>query len=832
MLSYGSARRGWWLGSGLAVVLAAGAARADHCPTPPELGGPLISGTTAYVAGTHVWTDYAYDDRGANTNGVPGGDAAYPAAPHPANTADLIQLHVGTGAGGALAVTALLETLVPGYDVAVGVGFDTDQNPLTGAPAVPGGSWTPLVTTALGLEHIVVLNSQTNSATLMSYVLGGWQTIATTPAAVDRDCNTVSAAVPGLVPGIATWKAVGLAGGADATGSWLNGALPVHDLAYVVGEDPVTDPHLALYQQVPPVYKPWQDNIQSDVLGGLADPAPAITSIAFSDGLTTLTPPVDVHSPGIYTFLYHSVIDLGEGVRASPLQYRGPYQPYVVQIPTAIPGDAPPPAVMYLHGADQNHLVNAVHFNLEGATVPNLSAYEFPAVVVFGLGRDPNWNTGPAEMDLLEFSEDAIARLGLDRERIALSGISAGGIGTFRHLARYPDRFTGGYSIVGGGTVALENMSNVLLRFHNGTLDPLVNVMTYLNAEAAADAAGTVDYRGALVNTSSHIPEAAGNCWYHELIAQPRAVNPPRVRFRTRPATYFVDPVVGLDLRPDSAYWVLDLTANDANDATIDATSLRADRGRTATDIDLLAQENASQGYDFCGPNPAIQTGDEWELHGRAFAPAPVPLECFDTKLTATLTNAASVTLDVARAGLLPAGQTAGDWDGDGVANAGDNCPYAANPDQADHGGVDSSAPNGVGDACECGDVSGNGRVNGQDANAIRRYGLGQTPNPTFVSACNCDVSGNGACNGQDANAVSNASLGKSPNPLFVNACEARTGARRVSVTSDGASAVTLSGLLPGTQVKLDGTPLGAVGPAGSFAVPVPSGDHTVLLLP
>jgi len=102
----------------------------------------------------------------------------------------------------------------------------------------------------------VVIDSQTGNATLSSYVLGAWQTVATTPATIDRDCNTVSALVPGLVPGSATWRAVGLAGWSDAAGSWANGAHPIHDLAYVVGEDPVTDPHLALYQQVSQIYQP------------------------------------------------------------------------------------------------------------------------------------------------------------------------------------------------------------------------------------------------------------------------------------------------------------------------------------------------------------------------------------------------------------------------------------------------------------------------------------------------------------------------------------------------------------------------------------------------
>ena len=42
--------------------------------------GELVAGEASYVAGTHVWTDYAYDDRGPNTDPLPGGDAANRAA--------------------------------------------------------------------------------------------------------------------------------------------------------------------------------------------------------------------------------------------------------------------------------------------------------------------------------------------------------------------------------------------------------------------------------------------------------------------------------------------------------------------------------------------------------------------------------------------------------------------------------------------------------------------------------------------------------------------------------------------------------------------------------
>ena len=90
-----------------------------------------------------------------------------------------------------------------------------------------------------------------------------------------------------------------------------------------------------------------------------------------------------------------------------------------------------------------------------------------------------------------------------------------------------------------------------------------------------------------------------------------------------------------------------------------------------------------------------------------------------------------------------------------------DNCPFVANPGQEDSGGLATSTPDGIGDACQCGDVTGNGIVNGQDANVIQRHGIGAEPNPLFVVPGNCDVTGNDQCNGQDANAVKRAALGR-----------------------------------------------------------------------
>ncbi len=62
------------------------------------------------------------------------------------------------------------------------------------------------------------------------------------------------------------------------------------------------------------------------------------------------------------------------------------------------------------------------------------------------------------------------------------------------------------------------------------------------------------------------------------------------------------------------------------------------------------------------------------------------------------------------------------DSDGEGTSNDGDKCPYRSNPDQLDQGGVGSALPDGIGDACQCGDVDDNGIVDEFDVDLFRAF--------------------------------------------------------------------------------------------------------------
>ena len=88
-----------------------------------------------------------------------------------------------------------------------------------------------------------------------------------------------------------------------------------------------------------------------------------------------------------------------------------------------------------------------------------------------------------------------------------------------------------------------------------------------------------------------------------------------------------------------------------------------------------------------------------------------------------------------------------GDADGDGVEDALDVCPLTADPGQADSGGVGSSAPpDGVGDACQCGDVSNDGHVDVADVVALRDF-LAQPALPVSApQKCNVGTLAGGGC--------------------------------------------------------------------------------------
>lgn len=102
------------------------------------------------------------------------------------------------------------------------------------------------------------------------------------------------------------------------------------------------------------------------------------------------------------------------------------------------------------------------------------------------------------------------------------------------------------------------------------------------------------------------------------------------------------------------------------------------------------------------------------------------------------------------------------DNDGDGIDDTVDNCSAVANDSQQDTDG------DGIGDACQCGDMNGDGKVTNTDAVLIQRHLVGLTSpfNPDL-----CDVNGDGNCSNTDAVIIKRAVLGLPPG--VAHACAA-----------------------------------------------------------
>ena len=98
------------------------------------------------------------------------------------------------------------------------------------------------------------------------------------------------------------------------------------------------------------------------------------------------------------------------------------------------------------------------------------------------------------------------------------------------------------------------------------------------------------------------------------------------------------------------------------------------------------------------------------------------------------------------------------DGDGDGFGDASDNCPYRANG-QADTGGVGATGPDGIGDACQCGDLDADGDADSGDG-AVLRQALTDPLGTGFLllASENCSVIGDAeSCDVLDVAALARA---------------------------------------------------------------------------
>jgi Tol biopolymer transport system component len=157
---------------------------------------------------------------------------------------------------------------------------------------------------------------------------------------------------------------------------------------------------------------------------------------------------------------------------------------------------------------------------------------------------------------------------------------------------------------------------------------------------------------------------------------------------------------------------------------------------------------------DGQNPIPLTSTGND---HSPAWEPAPI-VDTDGDSIPDSRDNCP-----------LVANPSQSDVDADGVGDACDNCVYAPNGaneagipgvgNQTDTGGVGRvSPPDGIGDACQCGDVNGDGRVTLTDVTLVSRSLL-HPPSAVLLRPDFCDVTADDDCFLDDVDALKRALL-------------------------------------------------------------------------
>lgn len=609
----------------VSVVAVGPPARAGGCEDRSWTGG-----TTEWCEGVLVYRDYVYDDYGAD-RGDPAGRGRVALAPthgsstSPAsgdvdhrdhgqrlNSADLLVLRLEAD-GDELVVHLLLNTLFPDDHTVAALALDTDADPATG-----GGHWGVVDVASGGWERVHLLDAR------------------------DPEANTITGRVP-LPPGDFRVQAVVALG----DGTPMNVAFRPDDRGN------------------------WWEDEQAAALA--AGDVSAFGHRVDAADLGSAHRPASPPGPGYHERVLRSDYPIAEGVdyegwegeTTAAYHYLGPHQPYALYVPS---GEAPHGVQLLLHGAGAAHSSVIDQPGMQGVMGEDLNR-----VLVSPLARGYNnsyvdWGA----RDVLDSLADVEALLPTDPDAVFVSGYSMGGGGTLQLSTMFPDRFAGAIDWVGftgdclngtplaqgrqrpagGGPFGNDpaDRTGCPLGARGNAVDFLDNLRHVPSAHlfAAADelvwanhavhVARRMEELGyvhrLLLHAGEHFTFAVADDWRKEAEytrGLERVERPARVTYRTNPFLFTRE----LDLVPDGAYWVDELTPrNDvttpAGDMVVDLTSHACDSGFDET-VEL---------HRDAGTEPVPWVGQEGVATG-TLPPEP------GARISGELVNVESVLLSV-----------------------------------------------------------------------------------------------------------------------------------------------------------------------------------------
>lgn len=610
----------------------------------------LVSGTDAYRRGEYVYQDYLFDDHGADTDPLPeigispaAGDVLYPTGKdYAGNAADLVEFRV-LPTRDSLVYRITLNTTIRSDAAAVGIGIDRDRR---GDAAVPwpknAGVLSPgldafITAWGTGGEVAVRPKDGTKLSRIVRLPSGAVEMSVVTNQMTIR----VPRALPGMDPGRSTWRYVAgvglwdnheftqvLSGGQPsrtqpaASGDRFESVPAIFNLAFRFDE-PRGVPGLPAYGSALG-YGSW---FEEDQARTLADNSSGRFFVDVDFAALYLKTDRWLHTPGVDQARIHaSGLRIPEGIQDAYPSYGGRLQPYMLHLPRRSPGL--PGITFALHGNTATYTQYAVYsprYLLQIGDQRN-------SIVVTPLGRSTSgWGT---QREFFEVWADVAHRFRFDPYRVALSGYSAGAVGTFRLAVRYPDLFGRAWPIVGaargldtstsavmdGTTVSggssndapmLGNVRWIPFMAWNQVVDELAPYAGIRLAQARFDELGL---RGQTWSfpVGEHFTLALSDHWEAAIgfLGESRVKrDPSRVDYAITPITWIPDE----GLVADHAYWVSGVRLRDhsVRDDTSTARGYVAAKSRAFGEGDPIPTKIVSAHTGR--PYPATIDGTGWK---------------------------------------------------------------------------------------------------------------------------------------------------------------------------------------------------------------------------
>jgi hypothetical protein len=636
----------------------------------------LVSGAQSYRDGEWLYQDYLLDDHGAT--GALDSDDPYGAGDHlysPAggtftyprdkvyanNAADLVELRIKP-LRSATAFPVTLNTLQDAsrsaFTIALGTGGASVPWPHAAGVSSPAQvflTWhgnfveadirtTPVASVVKLTAKVDLLRRQVTIELPHKVWNPGTAKVRTTIGVGlwDKDANTYLAPQPGAAsetkPGGAAPRPVAIVN----VGPRFAEPIPAY-----VGSN-MADTAVHGHATAPW----WRERQQSQQLTQ-GDVQPFFADVDFGKLARAVRDDSGVPTSGPMDRIFASHYSFGQGVDISKVCYTlgtfnagskcigrfvGQLQNYALYVPKK-----PVPAKGYgmtllLHSlsANYNQYLGSKNQSQLGERGPG-------SLVLTPSGRGPDgFYQGIAEADTFEAWADVARHYKVDADWAAVTGYSMGGFGTYRLLARWPDLFARGWSVVGEpGSVddQLVSLRNTPLLAWNSAEDELVNINTSEQAVKDNTAAG-IRFEEDKFLTADHLTLAAND----EFGPGAAWLGTERVDRNPYHVTFVVDPTednAKATAVADHAYWLSGLRVRKAGLGTVDALS----GAFGLKDAPVLPVEPGA-GVLTGGEIPAmayVSRAQKWGPFGKATKADTLQL---------TLTNLTSVTVDVARAGL------------------------------------------------------------------------------------------------------------------------------------------------------------------------------------